>query len=163
MICLRCGNSGFVTIASVKHGPYNEYCRCKTGREMQAKETVERMMKEERQKEADAKGITLEEIEPPFEIGDWVEVRDIPNELWWGVTGIVVSIDRMTEKAGIKAYHVPNGKEAFKEWVKEGISHVEWEYLKLSKVEGFDPFLIDLALQTNDKDWFMQLVKGLKV
>lgn len=93
----------------------------------------------------------------PLVIGEWVQVID-KNKFLDGRTGYIDHFDLWNSKYRVRFTTDSNGEPSL------GASWVPEEFLVSINDERHEndlSFLIDLALETNDKEWFQELTSKL--
>jgi len=159
--CSHCGGSGYL--------PTGNYCSCTNAKlekalknsERRAKEATAKKEKEKREKQTAmefAEDQKPKKGEPPFQEGEWVEVFGLYSDFGKGITFIVDENNTKHEYSRLLAYSDDEGDD------RVGKYKVNWSNLKAATLPPDEDdllALIDMALETHDKEWFERLTAML--
>lgn len=160
--CKNCGDSGVV------HGS-TTFCFCNNGKlrsiqhtaNLNAQAAAMKEAEERASREAEkAEQLELEvKTEPRFKPGDWVKWKSLASVFW--LFGYIVRIKNETS-AHVRIVQISKDGAARK--VKDNeINEVSVHRLEHWELEPiYNPVAVDMALDTNDREWFEQLTKGVE-
>lgn len=165
--CIICGDTGRTS--------EGYYCNCAIGKVQKRVERSQKMAEKKKAEEREQKKRTKQKtkdnpdkveqmelldadeitIDPFYKLYDWVEVTKGGNK---GIIGTIIQINKTSKQIVLEAVkhrngHKVNGKATFT-W-----AHIKPYELPPSEDHLLD--LIDLAIDTGDKDWFIELSNRL--